>query len=216
MSTGPADVKLRQTIWTDLREMAVVKAVPFPSVGSLVDVAMLPGTWAVLIFRIAHELHRRGMRPLSRLLYFANVVLFGFDVAPATTAGAGLVCPHPVGIAISGGTVLGKRNRVLRTVSIGGSGDPSRPGSPSSGDDVWFMDNSKVFGDIHVGDRSIVGCLAVITADVPEDTFVQGIRRATPADMRPLADVGLSDHHLRDSAWKLRQAPRDSTGTEVR
>ena len=203
--TGPdPGPGLYATLVEDFREMAAVKAVPFPSLKSVVDVALLPGMWAVILFRIAHALHMAGLRPFSRLLYFANVVLFGFDVAPGATIGPGLVVPHPTGVAISGDVVLGRRNRILRVVAIGGSGDPNRPGSPVSGDDVWFMDNSKAFGAVRIGDRSILGTLALVASDIPADTFVFGARRST--DMKPLADLGLDSHHVRDSAWNLRDA----------
>ena len=202
---------LFETIRADFREMAAVKAVPFPSLKSVIDIAMLPGTWAVLTFRVAHSLHTHGLRPVSRLLYFANVVMFGFDVAPGANIGPGFVVPHPVGVAISSDTCLGRRNRVLRVVALGGSGDPTRPGSPRSGDDVWFMDNSKVFGAVHIGDRSILGTLALVTTDVQSDLFVFGARRSS--DMKPLAELGLDGHQLRDSSWTLRTEPPDVIDT---
>jgi serine O-acetyltransferase len=195
------EIGLRQTIRIDLREMAAIKSVPFPSVKSTVDILLLPGTWAVINFRIMAALHRRGLRPISRLMYFANVVLFAFDVPPSAQIGPGLVTPHPNGVAIDGRAKLGARNRVLRSVAIGGSADPTKNGAPSSGDDVWFMDCAQVFGPAHIGDRSIIGASAMVTNDIPADTFVFGQRKAT--DLRPLKDLGLTDHHLRDTSWQL-------------
>ncbi len=194
-------VKLIDTIRSDLTEMAAIKAVAFPSARSLVDILLLPGTWAVIIFRVAAALHHAGLRPLSRLLYFANVVLFGFDVAPTADIGPGLVVPHPIGVAIAGTSVLGARNRVLRSVAIGGSADPGRRGAPVSGNDVWFMDSCQVFGPVHIGDRSILGASAIVSTDIPPDVFVFGPRSSK--ETRPLAELGLADHHLRDTQWRV-------------
>jgi serine O-acetyltransferase len=197
-------MKLFRTINADMREMATIKAVPYPTPRSVIDVLLLPGTWAVINYRIASRLHHLGLTPLSRLLYFLNVVLFSFDVPPTTEIGPGMVVPHPMGVAIDRAAKLGARNRFLRSVAIGGSGDPNRPGAPTSGDDVWFMDACHVFGPIHIGDRSILGAVSMVTADVPPDMFVFGQRKTN--DMKSLTELGLQDHHLRDSAWTLKTA----------
>lgn len=202
MSATAAKCGLVATIRRDLHEMAMVKAIRYPSLKGLVDVLMLPGTWTVIVFRTAHHLHALGLRPLSRILYFANLVLFGADIDPSTQFGPGLVIPHPVAVRLGGGATFGDRVRVLGSVSVGGSADPGRSGAPIIGDDVWLMDSAKVFGPVTIGDRSLVGAMAVVTKDVPSDTFLFGPRGST--DMRPLADLGLADHHERDSHWRPR------------
>jgi serine O-acetyltransferase len=103
-----------------------------------------------------------------------------------------MVMPHPVGIGIATETVFGERVRLMRSLAIGGSGDPKRPGHPHIGDDVWIMDGGKVFGPVTVGDRTILGTNAIISQDVPADMFVYGARRSDA--MRPLAELGLEDH----------------------
>jgi serine O-acetyltransferase len=213
---GGVLVKLFDTIKLDLREMAVIKAVPYPNPRSLMDILLLPGTWAVINFRISSALHHSGLRPFSRLLYFANVVLFSFDVAPSTQIGPGLAVPHPMGVAIDSRARLGARNRVLRSVAIGGSADPTKKGALTSGDDVWFMDSCQVFGPVTIGHRSIIGASAIVTTDVPPDMFVFGQRSAK--EMRSLSDIGLSDHFLRDTQWQLvenRDLDQPATGAKI-
>jgi serine O-acetyltransferase len=181
---------LRAAIQADLEEMAKVKGCPYPSASGLLDVLTIPGTWAVLLFRFANTAHYRGLRPLSRFLFFLNVVLFGIELHPSAIIGPGLVIPHPVGVAIGGECRVGKRALLFRHVGIGGLGDPKRPGQPVLGDDVVVFDSASIFGPIHVGDRSMVGTRALVSDDVEPDVFVFGVRKST--DVRPLAEMGFS------------------------
>jgi serine O-acetyltransferase len=176
----------------DAAELAKVKGTPWPSRGGLADVLSLPAFWAVFLYRVANELHERGLKPLSRLVYFANMVVFGADLAPGAVIGPGLVIPHPVGLGVASDVVMGSRCRVMRSTAIGGNGNPHRPGFPTLGDDVWVMDGAKVMGPVHVGDRTVVGAAAVVASDIPADMFVYGARRSDA--IRPLAEIGLADH----------------------
>src|SRR3954465_2800436 len=59
----------REAVRGDFARIASMKKTRYPSVYGLVDILGLPGTWAVLLFRVAVALHQRGLRPLSRLRY---------------------------------------------------------------------------------------------------------------------------------------------------
>ncbi len=183
------------TLWTavrgDLEHAAKVKESPFPSVSGLLDILALPGTWAVIIFRLASTAHHRGIRPLSRLLYFLNIVLFGAEMHPGAVVQPGLVVPHPVGMGFAGGCRIGRRALLLRNSAMGGAGNPKRPGQPTLGDDVVLLDSARVLGPVTVGDRSILGASALVNDDVPPDVFVYGVRKSE--DMRPLDEMGLGE-----------------------
>ena len=138
----------------------------------------LPGTWAVLLFRTAAACHRASLllRPLSRLLYFANVVLFGADLAPGATVGPGLVIPHPTGTGWGSDLVVGRHAIMTGMVRFGTAAaeDSARVGHPSLGDDVVMLDGAKVMGPVHVGDRAVVAANALVLHDVPPDVVVVG------------------------------------------
>jgi serine O-acetyltransferase len=194
-TTGPVpDVpKLLDAVREDLAQMARVKGARFPSIGGAFDVLSLPGTWAVLLYRLASTAHHhKGMRPLSRLIFFVNYVLFGLEIQPGAIIQPGLVVPHPAGAGIATGTRMGKRVMMLKTVSVGGSGNPRRPGHPVIGDDVVLMDSCKVFGPVHIGDRCILGANAIVDKDLEPDMFVFASRE--PPVVKPLASLGLEGH----------------------
>jgi serine O-acetyltransferase len=159
----------------DLASMADLKKARWPSLPGLVDILLLPGTWAVLLFRVSGALHRVGLRPFSRLVYFLNCVVFGADLAPSAEVGPGLALPHPVGVAFSA-VRIGSRVRVMGGARLGGGGydDPSRDGLPTIGDDCYIFDGAKVFGSVTIGDRVVVGTNSVVSRDVPSDVIVLG------------------------------------------
>ncbi len=135
-----------------------------------------PGAWAVLLFRLASGLHHRGLRPLSRLIYFANAVLFHCDVAPGVVAAPGLAIGHPAGVTIGHGTRLGAGVVVMQAVSLGGAGteDRSLDGVPEIGDGCILLDGARIFGPVSIGDRSIVSVNSWVNRDVPADVVVAG------------------------------------------
>jgi serine O-acetyltransferase len=182
---------LRRAIRGDLAQMAKVKECRFPSIGGYIDILSIPGTWAVIIFRVASTAHHKGLRPISRFLFFMNIVLFGAELHPGAIVQPGLVIPHTVGMGFASGCRIGERALLLRATAMGGAGNPKRPGQPTLGDDVSLMDSAKVLGPVHIGDRSIVGTNAVVIDDVPPDTFVYGVRKSDT--MRPLAEMGLGE-----------------------
>ena len=115
------------------------------------------------------------MRPVSRLVYFANCVLFGADLAPSADVGPGLALPHPVGVAFSG-VRIGRQARLMGGVRLGGGGydDQSRDGLPTIGDNCYIFDGAKVFGAVTIGDRVVVGTNAIVSRDVPADVILMG------------------------------------------
>jgi len=182
---------LRDAIRGDLEQMAKVKECRYPSIGGAIDILSIPGTWAVILFRLASTAHHNGIRPLSRFLFFLNTVLFGVELHPGAIVQPGLVIPHPVGMGFASGCRIGRRCLMLRGTAMGGAGNPKRPGQPTLGDDVTLLDSAKVLGPVHIGDRSMIGTNAVVVDDVPPDTFVYGVRKSEV--MRPLAEMGLGE-----------------------
>lgn len=194
------DLGLRALIASDLLAMAKLKGRETLSVAATVDVLTLPGTWAVLIFRVASACHHAGIRPVSRLLYFLNTVLFGADLAPGAHVGPALALPHPVGMGWGSGFTAGRNVIMTGAVRFGTAAaeDQSRGGQPTVGDDVVLLDGAKAMGPVVIGDRAVVAANALVLHDVPPDAIVVGqparvakMRSDRRADARanPLADA---------------------------
>ncbi|MGW0229235.1 serine O-acetyltransferase [Actinopolymorpha singaporensis] len=175
-SRGDGSLGLLGTIRADLAAMSTLKGSPKLTAASAVDVLALPGTWAVLLFRLAAHCHRSHLRPFSRMLYFLDVVLFGADLAPGAQVGPGLAIPHPVGCGWGSGLTVG-RNVIMTGAARFGTAaaqDEARMGQPTIGDDVILLDGAKAMGPVSIGDRAVVAANALVLHDVPPDAIVVG------------------------------------------
>jgi serine O-acetyltransferase len=158
------------TMWADLESFAELKGSRLRTPGRVIDVVMYPGVMAVLLYRLSHVCHYAGLRPFSRLLYILNYILFGVDLAPAARIGPGLALPHPTGVAVANGSVLGRKVRLMKGVTLGGAAteDPHIDGFPSIGDEAYILDGAKLFGPIHIGSHAVIGSGCMVTRSVPD------------------------------------------------
>lgn len=184
MSDG---VRFGGHVRADLEAFAELKGVRLSSPLGLINVLLHPGVMAVLIFRLESFCHRYYLRPISRLLYILNVILFGAELMPSARIGPGLVMPHPVGIGVGANVRIGRHVRMLGLVRLGGSFAEFGPaGEPTIEDECWLLDGAKVFGPITVGEGSVVGADSLVLESVPPGVVVAGrpariIRRRTDA-----------------------------------
>ena len=94
----------------------------------------------------------------------------GFSI-PRHAFGPGLSLAHYGSIVVNGNARVGRNARIHSGVNIG-----ERNGkAPRIGDDVYISPGAKLFGDITVGDRAIIGANAVVNRDVAPDTVVAGV-----------------------------------------
>jgi serine O-acetyltransferase len=189
------------TIWADLESFAELRGKKLRSPFALLDVLLFPGVMAVLLFRVAGACHRARLRPISRLLYILDLVLFGVDLAPSADVGPGLALPHPNGVAIAPATRIGRKVRLFQQVSVGGISyeDPTRDGFPTVGDECWIFAGAKVLGPIHIGDRAMVASNALVIRSVPAGAVVVGnparvvrYRETAPAAPRTEAEARIA------------------------
>lgn len=185
----PANPPLLAALKADAAELSKVKGSERGGWVGILDVISLPGFWAVALWRVGNALHERGLRPLSRLTYFVNMVVFGADLPPGAVVGAGLVMPHPVGLGMPSDVVIGKRCRIMRSTAVGGSGKGSVDGHPVIGDDVWILDGAAVFGPVNIGDRVVIGARTVVSCDIPAGMLVLRSKAASELRIRPRSDI---------------------------
>jgi serine O-acetyltransferase len=135
------------------------------------------GFHVAFLYRVGHFLRTRcgafGVVTSGLIFWF---VRHAYCVSIASTAHieGGLILPHPQGIVIGAGAVIGPRAWIFQNVTIGGS--PSRAGLPVIGSDSRIYSGAVVSGPISVGDRVLIGANAVITFDVPSDTIASANR----------------------------------------
>ena len=104
-----------------------------------------------------------------------------------------ILMPHPFGIVIERGTLIGSRVTVMQQAMIGRSRPDS--GCPTIEDNVVVGAGAKILGPVRVGRSAIVGANAVVTRDVPSHCTVVGANRVLGMEKRPtVAPKRRADH----------------------
>ena len=155
---------------------------------------------AVWLYRMSHAFHVTGRRRLARWSWLLNLYLTGADISPGCEIGAGLLIPHPAGVALH--CRAGDDLTVGAIAGITGALDENdRPAdldhAPFLGDRVHLTHHAGVFGPIVIGDDVLIqpGCVATVSvpprvALLPRKLRIR--RRATVERFRARA-AGKSD-----------------------
>lgn len=145
---------------------------------------------AMVIFRLSHYFFCNRMKPLAKIFYVMNIVLFGLDISPMSRIGPGFILPHLVGTVIHG--KIGADATLFGQNVIGGKGGDSQAswyGGPVIGNRVTMYIGAKVLAPVAVGNDVVMGAMALVLSPVPDGKLVVGIparvARDTAARMEP-------------------------------
>ena len=134
---------------------------------ALAVVLHFKGFLALAAHRAAHALWASGDRDVALLLQGRASALFGVDIHPAASVGAGTFIDHGTGVVVGEQASLGEGCYVLHGVTLGATGKV-RDGRrhPAVGAGVTLGSGASVLGPITVGDGATVGANACVTKDV--------------------------------------------------
>ena len=135
-----------------------------------------PGFHAILLHRIAHFLHLRGLKLPARLISAASRFLTGIEIHPGARIGPGFFIDHGMGVVIGETTEIGEDVTLFQGVSLGGNGkDRGQKRHPTLGNHVLVGAGAKILGNIRIGEGVRVGSNAVVLQSVPSHCTVVGI-----------------------------------------
>ncbi|WP_051949486.1 serine O-acetyltransferase [Methylosinus sp. PW1] len=101
---------------------------------------------------------------------------FGCYVSPRARLGKRCLFPHPVGIVIGDGVVIGDDCVIYQNVTLGAHGRAVYGERyPSLGNGVVVYAGAVVVGRVCIGDGAVVGANAVVTRDVSAGDVVAGV-----------------------------------------
>jgi serine acetyltransferase len=149
------------------------------------------GLRCILLYRLSHCVRGRVGpvgRLISRFLFWIGRHWYGCSIAGTARIEGGLVTPHPQGIVVGGGAVIGPRAWIFQNVTVGGA--PGKTGMPKIGSDARIYAGAVIVGPVTLGDHVLVGANAVVTRNVPDRSAV----RAAEVSVVPLPERFLTDN----------------------
>ncbi|WP_328702733.1 serine O-acetyltransferase [Belnapia mucosa] len=168
------------------------------------------GLQAVLMHRVAHALHRAGLKALARMVSHTNRFITGIEIHPGATIGRRLFIDHGMGVVIGETAEIGDDVLIYHGVTLGGlSGQPGKR-HPTIGHNVAIGAGAQVLGPIRIGDNARIGANAVVVAEVPAGETVVGIPARRPQEQRVLPA-----RPAPSPGYGLLDAPCDPVGEEL-
>ena len=162
--------RLREYIDTDLQ--ATLDGDPAAS-GKDEIVLSYPGLYAIVLYRIAHELYVRNVPLIPRMITEHAHGKTGIDINPGATIGKYFFIDHGTGIVVGETTEIGEHVKIYQGVTLGalstrqGQALRGRKRHPTLGNYVTVYSGASILGGASViGDGAVIGSNAFITTSV--------------------------------------------------
>ena len=139
-----------------------------------------PGQFAIMVNRIAHELHLLGVPIIPRIMTEYAHTKTGIDIHPGATLGENFFIDHGTGIVIGETAEIGNNVKIYQGVTIGalstreGQKLHGKKRHPTIEDNVTIYAGASILGGgTVIGHDSVIGANAFITSSIPCNTKVR-------------------------------------------
>ena len=146
-------------------------------------VVTYPGFYAIMVNRIAHELHLLGVPLIPRIMTEHAHSLTGIDIHPGATIGKYFFIDHGTGIVIGETTIIGDNVKIYQGVTLGalstrgGQTLKSVKRHPTIEDNVTIYSGATILGgETVIGKDVVIGGNTLITTSDLEGTKVSLIQ----------------------------------------
>jgi serine O-acetyltransferase len=138
-----------------------------------------PGIYAVMVYRIAHELYLLSVPLIPRIMSEYAHSVTGIDIHPGAAIGKYFFIDHGTGIVIGETAIIGDNVKLYQGVTLGAlstKGGQSIKGvkrHPTISDNVTIYSGASILGgDTIIGEGVVIGGNAFVIRSVPENTRV--------------------------------------------
>jgi serine O-acetyltransferase len=173
------------TMSTAVREDASAVCRRDPACDTLLEVVLFYKGFAALV---CHRAARRkwkqpagssnpNKRSFTALFLQSQAsAVFGVDIHPAATIGAGILLDHGTGIVIGETAFIGDGCTLLHGVTLGGTGKPGgeRDRHPKVGKHVLIGAGASILGNIIIGDGAKIGAGSIVLRPIPAGATAVG------------------------------------------
>ncbi len=141
-----------------------------------------PGFYAVVVYRIAHELLTLGVPLMPRIMSEHAHSATGCDIHPGAKIGKSFFIDHASGVVVGETTHIGDNVKIYQGVTLGAMSFPKDERGrvikglqrhPTIEDNVTIYANATILGgETVIGRNSTVGGNTFVTSSVPPDSIV--------------------------------------------
>jgi serine O-acetyltransferase len=151
-----------------------------PAAASKDDVILsYPGLYAIMVYRVAHELHLAGTPLIPRMMTEHAHGLTGIDIHPGASIGHHFFMDHGTGIVVGETAVIGNHVKIYQGVTLGAlstRGGHMLTGTkrhPTIMDNVTIYSGASILGgETVIEEGAVIGSNAFITSSVKKKTKV--------------------------------------------
>lgn len=138
-----------------------------------------PGFYAILVNRLAHELHELKVPLIPRIMTEHAHSLTGIDIHPGATIGKYFFIDHGTGIVIGETTLIGDNVKIYQGVTLGalstrgGQKLKNKKRHPTIENNVTIYSGSSILGgETIIGENAVIGSNTFITTSIKAGTRV--------------------------------------------
>lgn len=138
-----------------------------------------PGLYAIMVNRIAHQLHVLRVPLIPRMMTEQAHSITGIDIHPGASIGRYFFIDHGTGVVVGETTVIGDNVKIYQGVTLGAlstRGGQSLRGvkrHPTLENSVTVYSGASILGgQTVIGEGAVIGSNAFVTSSVPAHTRV--------------------------------------------
>ena len=141
-----------------------------------------PCVLAISTYRVAHQLHVRGVPLIPRIMSEYAHSITGIDIHPGATIGKNFFIDHGTSVIIGETAEIGDNVKIYQGVTLGALSFPrDEKGNlikgvkrhPTVGNNVIIYSNASILGEkAIIGDNSTIGGNVWITTKIPQGTII--------------------------------------------
>lgn len=134
-----------------------------------------PGIWAIVNYRVANKLYKKGWKFLGRAICGLSQILTNIDIHPAATIGRRVFIDHGFGVVIGETSEIENDVLIYQGVTLGGVSLSHGKRHPTIRKNTVIGSGAKILGNIVVGENCKIGANSVVVKDVPCNSTAVGV-----------------------------------------
>lgn len=164
------------SIWTKIKKDFLAVKDRDPAFKNKIELLYAyPGIWALVNYRIANVIYKKGFKRLARFIMAVNQFITNIDIHPGATIGENVFIDHGIGVVIGETAIIKDGVTIYQGVTLGGVSLNPGKRHPTIEEDCIIGAGAKILGNITIGKGSKIGANSVVVKDVPPYSTVVGI-----------------------------------------